>query len=502
MGHFFITTPIYYVNDAPHLGSAYTTVNADAIARWHRLLGDEVRFLTGTDEHGLKIAQAAAANDMTPKDWADQTSQRFRDAWDTLGIGYDDFIRTTEPRHYRAAQAFFQAMYDRGYVYLSKYEGLYCVACEAYYSEEEAVGGNCPIHARPVTQMREDNYFFALSKFQDRLLALYERQPDLVTPEAKRNEALGFIRSGLQDISISRSSLSWGIPVPFDAGHVMYVWAEALVNYLSAIGYGVNDQEFQTWWPGAHHLLGKDILRFHCVWWPAMCMAAGIDPPARLRVHGWLLVGGQKMSKSAANQISAVDLVSDLGRDAVRYVLLRQVPLGQDGDFSYEGAVARYNAELANQLGNLWSRVASVVRKKRGGIAPPAGRGEVLAPAAGLALERAKEAFEQLNPANALGEIWHLVHATNVMLERTEPWKMPPGPDLDEVLGDALEVLRIVAILAWPAIPGSCEELWARLGLPGSPADQRVPVDVRWGGYRGSVPIEPGQPLFPRRMEA
>ncbi len=358
MARFFLTTPIYYVNDAPHIGHAYTTVVADGLARWHRLLGDDVFFLTGTDEHGLKVAQAAEANGVTPKERADATSVRFVEAWRQLDIAYDDFIRTTEPRHHVAVQRFLQAVNDNGHIELGTYEGLYCVRCEAYYTEAELVDGKCPIHGTPVELVKEENYFFKLSTFQQALLDWYEANPHAVQPESKRNEALGFIRQGLQDISITRTSLKWGVPVPWDDRHVFYVWYDALINYVTAIGYGEDPDRFTYWWPAVHHLIGKEIIRFHCVWWPAMCMAAGIDPPAHLFVHGWLLVGGEKMSKTSLNQIAPTELVADFGVDAVRYHLLRDTPLGPDGEFSYEGMVARYNADLANNLGNLASRAS------------------------------------------------------------------------------------------------------------------------------------------------
>ena len=289
-----MTTPIYYVNDAPHIGHAYTTVIADALARWHRLLGDDTFFLTGTDEHGLKIQRAAEANGISPKEMADRTSERFREAWKLLDISYDDFIRTTEPRHHVAVQAFLQRVYDNGHIELGIYEGLYCVSCEAYYTPDELIDGLCPIHHRPVEQVKEENYFFKLSRFQQPLLDWYASHPGVVHPESKRNEALGFIRGGLDDFSISRTSISWGVPLPWDPAHVTYVWYDALINYVTAIGYGQNEERFATWWPAVHHLIGKDILRFHCVYWPAMLMAAGIDPPADIAVHGFLLVGARR----------------------------------------------------------------------------------------------------------------------------------------------------------------------------------------------------------------
>jgi len=499
VGRFYATTPIYYVNDAPHIGTAYPTVVADAACRWHRLLGDDVFFLTGTDEHGLKVAQTAEANGVSPQAWADRTSARYRATWELLDIAHDDFIRTTEPRHHAAVQSFLQAVYDNGDIELGSYEGPYCVACEDYYTEAELVEGNCPVHGRPVQRMEEENYFFKLSRYEDRLLEWYADHPTAVQPDTKRNEALGFVRGGLQDISITRTSLSWGVPVPWDDRHVFYVWYDALVNYCTAIGYGTDAVRFEAWWPAVHHIVGKEIIRFHCVWWPAMCMAAGIDPPASVFVHGWLLVGGEKMSKTRLNQIAPATLVDEIGADGFRYHFLRDTPFGPDGDFSWERMVDRYNADLANNLGNLLSRVTTVVARKCGGVGPAPRPDSPLAAVAARAYAATAAAWDRLAPSEALEATWRLIREANAHLEANEPWKAEPGPAVDGVLGDALEVLRIVAVLAGPAIPGSAAEVWRRIGLPGSPAGQRLPAAAGWGGYPGGLPVEKGPPLFPRR---
>jgi len=498
VGKYYQTTPIYYVNDAPHIGTAYTTVTADALARWHRLAGDDTFFLTGTDEHGLKIVRAAEANGLTPIEQADRTSERFKEAWKLLDISYDDFIRTSEPRHYAAVSALMQKAYDNGTIYLGAYEGLYCVSCEAYYTEAELVEGRCPIHGRPVELLKEDNYFFRLSEFEDRLLAWYDEHPRGVIPEIRRNEALGLIKGGLRDISISRTSISWGVPVPWDHEHVFYVWYDALINYVTAIGYGVDDERFEQWWPAVHHVIGKDIIRFHCVYWPALLMAAGIEPPPHIAAHGFLLVGGEKMSKSALNQITPAELVPTFGSDGFRYHFLRDQPFGPDGDFSYEGMVARYNADLANNLGNLLARVSTVVGRKCGGIGPAPNPESPIAGVAEAAYRDAAAAWERVAPSEALEATWRLVRETNAALEAAEPWKMDPGPAVDAVLGDALESLRILAVLAQPAVPRASEEIWQRIGLEGAAADQRVPAAARWGGYPGGLPVRTGEPLFPR----
>lgn len=498
MGRFYVTTPIYYVNDAPHVGHAYTTVTADALARWHRLLGDEVFFLTGTDEHGLKVKRSAEANGLAPLEQANRTSARYREAWELLDISYDDFIRTTEERHHQAVAALMSAVYEGGWIVPGTYEGPYCVSCEAYYTEDELVDGLCPVHHRPVEPLKEHNYFFRLSAFSDRLLEWYEKNPGAVTPEARRNEAIGLIKGGLQDISITRTSLDWGVKVPWDDRHVFYVWYDALINYATAIGYGTDMVRFDRWWPSVHHLMAKDILRFHCVYWPALCMAAGIEPPHRIAVHGYLLVGGEKMSKTALNQLLPADLVPTFGVDGFRYHLLRDQQFGPDGELSYEAMVARYNADLANNLGNLLARVSAVVGQKCGGVGPPPNSGSPLAEIAADVYGAAAGAWGRTAPSEALEATWRLVRAANAALESAEPWRAEPGPAVDAVLGDALEVLRIVAVLASPALTRSSAEIWRRIGLPGLPTDARLPEAARWGGYPGGLQVERGAPLFPR----
>ena len=497
MPRFYVTTPIYYVNDVPHIGHAYTTVIADAVARWHRLLGDEVWFLAGTDEHGLKVQRAAEERGLSPLEHADATSARFREAWELLDISNDDFIRTTEPRHAVAVSRLMQAVYDNGYIEKGVYEGLYCVSCEAYYAPDDLVDGLCPIHKRPVETLSEENWFFKLSAFEDRLLEWYARG-DVVLPEGKRNEAVGIVRQGLKDISISRTSIDWGIPVPWDPEHVFYVWYDALINYATAVGFGDDRERFDTWWPTVHHVIGKDILRFHTVYWPALLMAAGEAPPQQIQVHGFLLIGGEKMSKTALNQVFPADLVDDFGVDGFRYHFLRENPFGPDGDFSSEAMVARYNGDLANNLGNLLSRVATVVGKKCGGIAPAPRADSPLAPAVVAAYDATADAWQRFAPSVALDATWRIIREANALLEEAEPWKADPGPAVDAVLGDALEALRIVAILASPAVPEAAAEIWRRLGLAGSPTDQRLPEAAAWGQYPGGAVIETGAPLFPR----
>ena len=505
MGRFYITTPIYYANDAPHVGSAYTTVNADALARWHRLAGDDVKFLTGTDEHGQKMADAAAKKGFAPKEWTDQVSERFREAWAVLNISYDDFIRTTEPRHYSTVQKFLSVIYENGFIYKDVYKGLYCVSCEDYYTIEVSDNGKCPIHHSPLTEMEEENWFFRLSAFEDRLIEYYALHPQFVTPETKRNEALSFVKGGLKDISITRTSIDWGVPVPWDERHVFYVWYDALINYLTAIGYGSDDDEVAKWWPYSHHLIGKEIIRFHCVWWPAMCMAAGLEPVSHVQVHGWLLVGGKKLSKTMAargdvrlTDISPVLLTDEYGVDPIRYYLLRETALGNDGDFSLEGIVQRYNTDLANNLGNLVARVATVVHSKCAGVGPVAQMNSPLRQHAELAVSETQSAWSRFAPQAALEATWGLIGATNAYLEQLAPWKMEPGLEVDHVMGDALEAIRLVSILASPAMPATCDEIWTRIGMAGKPTDAVFNESCVWAHEPASRPVTKGDPLFPR----
>jgi methionyl-tRNA synthetase len=498
---FYVTTPIYYVNDAPHIGHAYPTVAADALARWRRLWGDDVVFLTGTDEHGLKVQRAAEERGVTPREWADTTSERYREAWRLLEITNTDFIRTTEPRHYEAVQEFLQAVYDNGFIELGTYEGLYCVACEAYYTEDELVDGLCPIHHRPVERVTEENYFFKLSAFEDRLLEYYAEHPDAVQPESRRNEVLGFIKQGLRDFSMSRTSISWGVPIPWDSAHVAYVWFDALFNYCTAVGYASDRARFDRYWPADYHIVGKDILRFHAVYWPAMLMAAGEAPPKHVFAHGFLLVGGEKMSKTGLNQIAPADLVADFGADGFRYHFLADQRFGPDGDFTYEQMVARYNADLANNFGNLASRVLNMAVSYCDGVAPSAREDGPLQDATKVAFDAVRDHMDRLDYSAAYGALWDLIRAANSFIEDREPWKLHKAGDAAAtagVLGDCLESLRVIALLASPVIPHACGELWRRLGLDGTPEDQRLPDAAAWGLGPSGTQLEKGDSLFPR----
>ena len=498
MTEFFISTPIYYVNDAPHLGHAYSMINADAFARWHRGLGDDVFFLTGTDEHGQKVADSAARNNVSVEAWTDTYSERFKAAWIALRIDYDDFIRTTEERHTKAVQKFLQAIYDRGYIYKGMYRGTYCVSCEAYYTANDAPDGNCPVHKRPLIEMEEENYFFRLSAFQEALIEWYDREPDAVFPDFRRNEAYSFIKGGLEDISISRTSIDWGIPLPWDERHVCYVWFDALINYVTATGYAEDFERFSRLWRHSHHLIGKDIIRFHCVWWPAMLMAAGLEPPSKLLVHGWLLVKGEKMAKSGGNGVDPIELVGTYGTDAVRYYLLREHALGADGDFSVEALEHRYNVELANNIGNLLSRVTNVVARSLGGIAPAYTGRAIAAERIEPHVARAQDGWNGFATAQALEEVQAMVRLANAVLEERAPWKAADPGEAAEPLGDALEILRLVAVLVAPVLTEASPKILAAIGIDPASAKGSYAEALGVGQYVGGASIAKAAPLFPR----
>jgi methionyl-tRNA synthetase len=431
---FYITTPIYYVNSVPHLGTAYTTIAADALARYRRMTGYDVHFLTGLDEHGQKVAQAAEANGMTPQAWVDTIAPKFLDAWRLLDISNDDFIRTTEPRHESGARRFLQVLKDNGDLYQGHYEGWYCLPDETFYTQEQlGEGDTCPQCGRQVQFIREDNWFFRLSAYQDRLLEHYSAQPDFIQPETRRNEVVSFVTGGLKDISVSRTAFTWGIPLPFDPEHVMYVWFDALINYITAVGYGADGTPsfsgpLAHYWPAQYHFVGKDIIRFHCTIWPAMLMAAGLPLPEKVFAHGFLLTKGEKMGKSKGNAVLPADLVERFGTDAYRYYFLREVQFGTDGSISIEAMVQRYNADLANDWGNLVSRVLNMTEKYCGGVVPAAAATtDADEDIVGIAA-RLPWAFEArilaLDYAGALEDVWELVKRANRYVEDSAPWNL------------------------------------------------------------------------------
>jgi methionyl-tRNA synthetase len=510
---FYLTTPIYYVNARPHLGHAYSTIVCDAIARRKRALGIETWFLTGTDEHGQKIERSAKAAGCTPQEFATKVAGEFRGLWDRLGLTYDDFIRTTEPRHIRGVQHLFATLRDKGYIYKGSYTGQYCVFDEAYV--DGPPGTLCPDCGRPTETVSEENYFFKLSAFERKLLEFYEGNPGFMGPESTRREVISFVRSGLKDLSVSRTSFSWGIPVPGDEKHVVYVWLDALANYITALGYGSDDPKdkarFEKFWPADIHLIGKEISRFHCVYWPAFLMAAEIATPRSVRANGWLLFDQGKMSKSRGNIVRAETVHEVLGADALRYFLLREIPFGQDGNFSFDALVQRYNGDLANGYGNLVSRVVNMVHKYFGGVVPEAGA-ETQAEAALRANAEAAiaafgPAFDELNFSEALKSLWALVAETDGYLTANAPWKKPAErSDADHealqarVLATAAEAIRIITALAYPIVPDAAAKVWAQLGL-GELADAAKHGflgELAWGGLKAGTRTAEPSPLFPR----
>ena len=514
---FYITTPIYYPSDVPHIGHGYTTVAVDTLARWHRQAGDDTWMLTGTDEHGQKMMRAASANGVTPQEWVDKlVTESWFPLLETLDVANDDFIRTTQPRHEERVKKFVQAIYDRGYIYAGEYEALYCVGCEEFKPEAEIVDGTgpfeglkvCAIHSKPLELLQEKNYFFKLSEFQDRLLELYSSVPDFVRPDSARNEVVSFVKNGLKDLSISRSAFDWGIPLPWDESHVIYVWVDALLNYATAIGYGSDPENFGRRWP-AYHVVGKDILRFHAVIWPAMLMAAGLEVPRGVFAHGWLLVGGEKMSKSKLTGIAPTEITDVFGSDAYRFYFLSAIAFGQDGSFSWEDLSARYQAELANGFGNLASRTTAMIERYFEGVVPPAAAyadadlhiQKVVADAA----RAADEAMDRFRIDEAISSIWTIVDALNLYITENEPWALAKDETQRERLGTVLytaaEGLRALAVLLSPVMPESTEKLWVALGAAdtlGRLQDQPIREAGTWGALRPGTSVNGLAPLFPR----
>lgn len=507
--NFFISTPIYYPSDRLHIGHAYCTTVADAIARYRRLAGYDVFFLTGSDEHGQKIERKAKENNLTPIQYVDKIVDSFQHLWRKLEISNDDFIRTTEQRHREVVQSIFQKIFDQGDIYKASYEGWYCTPCETFWLESKLEDGNCPDCHRPVELLKEESYFFRMSKYQDRLLRYIEENPGFIQPASRRNEMINFIKGGLEDLCVSRTTFDWGIPVPFDTKHVVYVWFDALVNYITAAGYLHDRDKFGQYWPANLHLVGKEIVRFHTIIWPIILMALDIPLPRMVYGHGWLVVEGDKMSKSKGNVVDPLALIEEFGPDAIRYFLLKEITLGQDGNFSRRALINRINADLANDLGNLLHRTLSMIGRFYNGVIPSTGEkadidNELIQLAQNTAASFEKH-MEQLEINTALKEVWSLVSRSNKYIDETAPWALAKDPAkrarLDAVMYNLSEVLRIVAILISPFMPLTAPKIWTQLGIADNLRDMRLTDAQQWGrSVTGTVVTKP-EPIFPRIEE-
>jgi len=508
---FYLTTPIYYVNDAPHIGHAYTTVAGDVLTRWHRQKGESVWFLTGTDEHGQKVLNTATKNNVAPQDWCDRlVEDAWKPVWKHLNIANDDFIRTTEPRHMDRVQRFLSDLKDKGFIYSGKYEGPYCIGCEEFKLPGDLIEGKCPIHSTPVENVSEENWFFKLSHFVPALIEHYTTNPDACQPASARNEVLAFLEGGVQDLSISRSTFDWGIPVPWDTKQVVYVWFDALLNYATAVGVGDDatsdgGKKFAQTWPCDVHLVGKDILRFHAVIWPAMLMAAGLEVPHKVFAHGWLLVGGEKMSKSKLTGIAPADITDHFGVDAFRYYFLRAIPFGQDGSFSWEDMSARYTSELANDFGNLASRLIAMIEKYCDGAIPAVAHDSVLESALAETVTKADAAICALDFQGGINAIMEFCKRVNGYVTEKEPWVVAKDEsrktELNAILYNTAESIRALAVLLHPVMPGTTQTLWSSLGITETIESQKISTVGTWGQLKPGAVVTKGAVLFPRLEE-
>jgi methionyl-tRNA synthetase len=502
---FYVTTPIYYVNDVPHIGHAYTTLAGDVLARYRRLQGDNVFFLTGTDEHGQKVEKAANSAGETPLELADRVMKRFQALWEKLNISHTDFIRTTQERHKLGVADIFSQLITQGDIYLGEYEDWYCTPCETFWTETQLNEGKCPDCNRPVDKLKEESYFFRMSAYQERLLAHIEANPDFIQPKSKRNEIVAFVKEGLRDLSVSRTTFNWGIPVPGNEKHVIYVWFDALSNYITALGYPDKSGNFDTFWPVDVHLIGKDILRFHAVYWPTFLMAAGLPLPKKVFAHGWWTVEGQKMSKSLQNVVEPNMLIDRYGVDAVRYFLLREVPFGLDGDFSHQALVNRINSDLANDLGNLLNRSTAMINKYFDGELPECGAMSELDKAymeKNVAMTKNVDALMgELAFSKALQSIWEVISAGNKYIDETAPWTLAKDPALKERLGTVMYCLaesqRLVYSLLAAFMPATAEKGLCYLGVEHPPTAE----SLAWGKLAAGTKIIKAEALFPRIEE-
>ena len=500
---YYITTPIYYPSDKLHIGHAYCTTIADTLARFHRAKGEDVFFLTGSDEHGLKIQRKAQEKGITPIEYVDAIIANFKQLWNELNISNNDFIRTSEERHHKVVQDVLTKIFEQGDIYKKNYEGLYCVPCESYWLERQLVDGKCPDCGRPVEKMQEESYFFKLSKYQDWWLQFIEENPNFIQPASRRNEMINFVKQGLEDLCITRTTFDWGIPVPFDKKHVVYVWFDALLNYLTGIKYGTDDAMFNKFWPASLHLVGKEIVRFHTIIWPIMLKAMGVELPQKVYGHGWLVIDGDKMSKSKGNVIDPLALIDEFGADAIRYFLLREIVFGNDGNFSRDALITRVNSDLANDLGNLLHRTVSMIEKYHGGVVTNAGVSEAVDEDLQALVKTTVANFEKYMDAmeinSAIKGVWALISRANKYIDETGPWILAKdeakAARLQTVMYNLAETLRVVAILVAPFIPSTSPKIYTQLGLE-VPAEFLL-TDAEFGKME-STKVQKGEPLYPR----
>ncbi|MFA4991515.1 MAG: methionine--tRNA ligase [Candidatus Omnitrophota bacterium] len=508
MSKFYITTPLYYVNSNPHIGHSYTNVACDTLARFRRMMGDEVLFATGTDEHGQKIKEAALAKGLEPKEFVDSIVPIFQGLWEKLSISYDDFIRTTEPRHEKVVKDILEMLRGNGDLYEGEYSGWYCTPCEAFWTESQLVEGNCPDCARRVEHIKEKNFFFRLSKYQDWLMDYINSHEDFILPVTRRNEILGFLKNPLNDLCVSRpkARLSWGIEIPFSGDHVTYVWFDALLNYISLCGYGSDQARFKKFWPADLHVIGKDILRMHAVNWPIMLRAAGLEMPKTIFAHGWWKVGADKMSKSKGNAVNPIEMVDRFGVDAYRFFLLREVPFGVDGSFAEDSLIGRINSDLANDLGNLLHRTLSMIEKYFAGVVPERRDANATDDLSRALIEKAsrlggevKKNLDKIDFSQALINIWEVINTANKFIEQKAPWKLSKENRMDELkdmMHDLYEVLRVVSAAISPFMPETSGRMARQLGLEA--AGRRDWKELSWGLARPGTKVNKGEPLFPR----
>ena len=501
---YYITTPIYYPSDKLHIGHAYCTTIADTLARFHRLKGEEVFFLTGSDEHGLKIQRKAQEKGITPIEYVDAIIANFKQLWNELNISNNDFIRTSEERHHKVVQDVLTKIFEQGDIYKKNYEGLYCVPCESYWLERQLVDGKCPDCGRPVEKMQEESYFFKLSKYQEWWLQFIEENPNFIQPASRRNEMINFVKQGLEDLCITRTTFDWGIPVPFDKKHVVYVWFDALLNYLTGIKYGTDDAMFNKFWPASLHLVGKEIVRFHTIIWPIMLKAMGVELPQKVYGHGWLVIDGDKMSKSKGNVIDPLALIDEFGADAIRYFLLREIVFGNDGNFSRDALITRINSDLANDLGNLLHRTVSMIEKYHGGVVTNTGVIEAVDEDLMALVKTTAENFakdmDAMEINSAIKGVWALISRANKYIDETAPWILAKdeakAARLQTVMYNLAETLRVVAILVAPFIPSTSPKIYTQLGLE-VPAEFLL-TDAEFGKMADGTKVQKGEPLYPR----